>query len=112
MIAGFVKLHLKQDRIEDAVRYWNATVAEAKVTDLVFRSKLRGSFLMIDRKTGHGYSVGLWESAEDSEHFETTELFSRMVAALGSFCVKPPVREQFQVEGGDVTAFLTTRRAA
>jgi sulfate adenylyltransferase subunit 1 (EFTu-like GTPase family) len=63
MVAGFVKLHLKQNQVDEAIRYWNTTVSDAKTSDKYLREKLHGSFLLIDRKTGHGYSIGLWSSA-------------------------------------------------
>lgn len=111
MVAGFVKLHLKVDKIDDAIAYWNSRVEEAKKSDVSLQ-RLQGWVFAINRETGHGYSLGLWENEEDSKAFESSKLFAELRSEIEKFSLRPPVREQLDIVGGDLTRLRTENLAA
>lgn len=113
MVAGLIKLILKPDKVQEAIDYWNSTLSAAKKENpFLMKEKLQGSIFLVDRKTGHAYSFGLWSTAEASEEFQRSEFYTRLVGELGKFCLKPPVREKFDVVGGSMEYVLLENFAA
>ena len=112
MVAGVIKLYFKLDKLDEAIDYWNSIISAAKKEDPLLKEKLQGYLFLVDRKTGHGYSIGVWENPESSLEFQNSMTYMRNVGELAKFCVKPPVREQFEVAGGNLEFALLNKLAA
>jgi hypothetical protein len=112
MVAGVLKLYLRLNRLDEALDYWRAALERAKIEDAVLFEKLHGDMLLIDRRTGHGYLIGLWETAEDSQIFEESIFYQERVAEIETFCLRPPVREHFDIAGGNLDLVLLNKLAA
>ena len=112
MVAGVIKFYLKRESIDEAVEYWNATIAIGKKHDPHLREKLNGYFLLVDHKTGHGYSIGIWNTAADSKTFQQSHFYIQKVAELEAFCMKPITREEFDIDGGNLDFSLLDKLAA
>lgn len=112
MVAGVIKFNLKQDKIDEAIKYWNKEISAAKNRDVFVRDKLNGHLLMVNHKTGHGYAMGIWSNFEDSAEFQRTHFYTKIVAELEKFCVKPIIREQFEIDGGSFESVHLSNLAA
>jgi hypothetical protein len=112
MVAGVLKLYLRLNKLDDALEYWRAAMERAKIEDAVLFEKLHGDMLLIDRKTGHGYLIGLWETAEDSRTFEESIFYQERIAEIEIFCLRPPVQERFEIAGGNLDLVLLNKLAA
>jgi len=112
MVAGVLKFYFKKEKIDEAVEYWNATLALGKKHDPLLRDRLHGYFVFVDHKTGHGYSIGIWRSAADSKEFQQSNFYLQKVAELERFCMKPITREEFEIDGGNLDFSLLDNLAA
>lgn len=112
MVAGVIKFYLKQEKIDEAIEYWNATLVIGKKHDPLLRERLHGYFLFVDHKTGHGYSVGIWSNSSDSKAFQQSRFYIQKAAELESFCIKPITREEFEIDGGNLDFSLLDKLAA
>ena len=112
MVAGVLKLYLRLNKLDEALDYWKTTLERAKKEDSLLFEKLHGDMLLVDRKTGHGYLIGLWETDEDSRAFEESIFYQERVAEIEIFCLRPPVRERFEVAGGNLDLVLLNKLAA
>jgi hypothetical protein len=100
MIAGIIKFYLKPDKHDEGISFWRTSIEEAKDRHPVMKDKLQGYVLLFDRGTGRAYSIGLWNSFKDSRDFHDSDFYREKIAALERFCLKPPIRDQFEVVSG------------
>ena len=57
-----------------------------------------GVYVMVDRTTGRGHVVGLWETGADAEAFETSGEFQRLLAEYPmGILAGPPARHIAEV---------------
>jgi len=54
-------------------------------------------YLLIDRKTGNGVSVGFWDSEKDALANEQSLFYQEQLAKFINFYTKPPIREGYEV---------------
>lgn len=93
MYARVTTAYIKPEKVDEAVRVWRESVMPAAIKQAGF---LRGQ-MMVDRDTGLGMAIGLWESeahadatGEESTYLqEQLDKFSHMFSA-------PPVVEHFE----------------
>jgi hypothetical protein len=58
----------------------------------------RGIYVVVDRSTGHGQIVGLWETEADAQAFEASGTFQRLLAQYPpGILVGPPQRRVGEV---------------
>ncbi|MFN8483765.1 MAG: antibiotic biosynthesis monooxygenase [Anaerolineae bacterium] len=64
MYARVNRIEGRPERLDDAIAWWREHIAEAHNT------RRAGAVLLIDRQTGAGIGIGLWNSREDMEGTE------------------------------------------
>jgi heme-degrading monooxygenase HmoA len=57
----------------------------------------KGLYLLSDRKTGKGISIGLWETEADMTAGETSGYYQQQLAKFKDIFTAPPVREAYEV---------------
>ncbi len=60
-------------------------------------SGFRGIYVLTDRTSGRGLTIGLYETEEDARRVETSGQFQQAAAALGEVLAGPPTREVREV---------------
>ena len=56
-----------------------------------------GIYLLLDRSTGKGMSIGLWESEEAMIATEKNRFFQEQITKFLPFYIQPPIREGFEI---------------
>ena len=94
MYARLTVIHVKEDRIDEAIKlYEESVVPEAKK-----QKGYQGAFLLTDRKTGDGISLTLWESEEDAGANEESLYYQeQLVKFIPLFKTLKPIREGYEV---------------
>jgi quinol monooxygenase YgiN len=57
----------------------------------------QGTWLFIDRTSGKGVSVSLWDTAANLEAGEASGYYQEQVGKFGPLMTAPPVREMYEV---------------
>jgi hypothetical protein len=53
--------------------------------------------MLVDRKTGKGVSISLWDSEEDAIANEQSGYYQEQVGKFKDFMTAPPVQEGYEV---------------
>lgn len=106
MIAGVIKFYLKPDRHDEGISFWNASIQEGRNHHPIMKEKMQGYVFLFDRRTGRAYSIGLWKSFKDSKDFQESDFYREKIAELERFCLKPPIRDHFEVISGGLEEFF------
>lgn len=93
MHAGVVSFRAQPGKMEEAVR----TYRDMVMPTLQEQKGYKGGLLMTDAETSKGYVVGLWETQDDAEAFESSGAYQEQVARFGAVFAEPPVRETYEV---------------
>jgi len=56
-----------------------------------------GAYLLVDRKTGKGVSVTLWDCEEDALANEKSHYYQEQLVKFMNILTKPPIREGYEV---------------
>jgi heme-degrading monooxygenase HmoA len=92
----FVRLtttRISVDRIEEFVkRYKESVIPAARL-----QKGYRGVYVLVDRKTGDGTVIALWESEEDAIANEKNRFYQEQLEKFITFYKKPPIREGYEV---------------
>jgi heme-degrading monooxygenase HmoA len=84
-----VSVQFKPDRVEEAARIYQDSV----VPELRQMRGFEGGYVLTNAETGKGYIIGLWESREDAEAFESSSAFQEQAAKFEDVLERPPSRE-------------------
>lgn len=98
----FVRLTIARilpDRIEEFVKRYEESVIPAAKSQKGYR----GAYVLLDRKTGNGMALTMWESEEDVIANEKNRYYLEQVAKFRTFYKKPPIREGYEVVFQDET---------
>ena len=57
----------------------------------------QGAWLLIDRATGKGVSISLWDSEADMQAGESSGYYQQQLGKFGPLMTAPPVREVYEV---------------
>jgi len=57
----------------------------------------KGLYVLVDRKTGKGLTIALWETEADMTAGEKSGYYQQQVAKFKDFLSAPPVREAYEV---------------
>jgi len=93
MFASFTVAQVKRDKCNEVVRFYEDDVIPASKSQKGFR----GAYLFIDRKTGKGVSIALWDRREDAVAVERNGFYQQQVERLTDFFTVAPVREVYEV---------------
>jgi heme-degrading monooxygenase HmoA len=91
--AGVVSVLFKPGRAEEAARIYQDSV----VPELRQMRGFEGGYVLTNAETGKGYIIGLWESREDAEAFESSGAFREQAAKFEDVLEGPPTREVCEV---------------
>jgi len=93
MFARLTISRISPDRIDEFIKLYKESVLPAAKSQKGYR----GTNLMVDRKTGNGMAVGLWESEEDAVANEKNRFYLEQVVKFRTFYKKPPIREGYEI---------------
>ena len=93
MFARLTTAQIPIDRIDRFIKIFEESVVPAAKSQKGYK----GIYLFVDRKTGKGVSMGLWESEEDAIANEENRFYQEQVAKFITFYTKPPIREGYEV---------------
>ena len=93
MYARVTTAYIKPEKVDEAVRVWQESVMPAAANQPGFR---RGH-LMVDRETGLGMSIGLWESENHANATgEGSDYLQKQLEKFAHMFSAPPVVEHFE----------------
>ncbi len=93
MFARLTLLKISSDRIDEfAKRFKKSVITAAKS-----QKGYHGSRVFMDRKTGNGMVITLWESEEYAVANEKNRFYQEQIAKFITFYKKPPIREGYEV---------------
>jgi len=93
MYARLTLLKISRDRIDEfAKRYKESVITAARS-----QKGYRGARVFMDRKTGNGMVITLWESEEDAVANEKNRYYQEQISKFITFYKKPPIREGYEV---------------
>jgi heme-degrading monooxygenase HmoA len=93
MYARLTIVQLQPEKAQEAIDlYANSVVPAARQ-----QPGSQGAWLLIDRATGKGVSVSLWDTVADMEVGESSGYYQQQVGKFGPLMTAPPVREVYEV---------------
>ena len=93
MHAGVVSVRFKPGKAEEAAQIYQDSV----VPELRQMQGFEGGYVLTNAETGKGYIIGLWESREDAEGFESSGAFREQAAKFEDILAEAPSREVCEV---------------
>jgi heme-degrading monooxygenase HmoA len=93
MYARLTTVQLQPDKAQAGIDlYANAVVPAARQ-----QPGNQGAWLLIDRTTGKGVAVSLWNTLADLEAGESNGYYQQQVGKFAPLITAPPVREVYEV---------------
>ena len=93
MYASVTMAQVNLDRVDDI-----APLYQRFLPTLQSAQGWQGIYVVVDRSTGKGHVVGLWETEADAQLFETSGVFQRLLAQYPpGILVGPPQRSVAEV---------------
>jgi len=93
MFARLTSAQIKTKKIDEFIRLYERSVVPAAKSQKGYR----GAYLLVDRKTGKGISITLWNNEEDAIANEKSRYYQEQLAKFITFYAKPPIREGYEV---------------
>ena len=93
MFARLTTAQIPIEKIDRFIKIYEESVVPAAK----LQKGYKGIYLFVDRKTGKGVSMGLWESEEDAIANEENRFYQEQVAKFITFYTIPPIREGYEV---------------
>lgn len=93
MYARAVTVQVQPGRIEEAIGIYGNSVVPAAKEQPGFKS----CSLLVDRSTGKGISLILWETEADMQAGETSGYLREQIAKVAPTFAGPPSTERFEV---------------
>ncbi len=93
MFARMTTVQIKDGKIDEAIKIYKESVAPAAKSQRGYI----GAYLLVDRKTGKGISIALWESEEDLIAGEESGYLKEQLSKFKDYFATSPVREIYEV---------------
>lgn len=93
MFARLTIARISPDRADEFVKRYKESVIPAAKSQKGYL----GAQVLMDRKTGNGMVITLWESEEDAVANERNRYYQEQVTKFITFFKKPPIREGYEV---------------
>lgn len=93
MFARVTVVQMKKDKLDETVKIYKEGVVPAAKSQKGYG----GIYLLVDRKTGKGLSISLWDSEKDANANEKSGYYQQQVAKFKDYFTAPPVREGYEV---------------
>jgi heme-degrading monooxygenase HmoA len=84
---------MKLDRLDEAITLFAESVIPAARTQRGFKDM----YLLTDRATGKGLSIGFWESETDADANEKSGYYQEQLGKFRDLFAAPPVRQAYEV---------------
>jgi heme-degrading monooxygenase HmoA len=93
MYARVTTTHILPDNAEEAIRLWRDSVTAAKQ-----QKGFKSGYLLVDRKTGKGVSIALWETQADAQATgEGSDYLQEQLANFANLFTAAPLIEHYEV---------------
>ena len=93
MFARVTKIHIRTDTIDEVIKIFKESVVPAAQSQKGFKRIL----FFLDRESGKGHSIALWETQEDAIANEKSLYYQEQLTKFLPFYKVPPVKEGFEV---------------
>ncbi len=93
MFARVTSIHVKTEYIEEVIKIYKESVVAAAKSQKGFKR----IFFFLDRETGTGHSIALWETQEDAIANEKSLYYQEQLTKFLPFYKIAPVKEVFEV---------------
>jgi quinol monooxygenase YgiN len=93
MHMGVLKVQYRPDKVDEAIRIYQDSVVPAVKQQPGFRSM----YLVVDRVSGVGMAIAIWENEAAAQAFETSGVLQADVGKFAAVSAAPPVREVYEV---------------
>lgn len=94
MFARLTRGQVKIDRLEYAIKVIKESVVPATKMQMGYK----GISLFLNKKTGEGLTISLWESEKDAIESEKNHHYQEQLVKLMNHLTGPLVREVYEVE--------------
>lgn len=91
MYARNITIQASPDRLEEVIQLWRESVVQSAKQQKGFKK----AYLLVDRSTGKGRVVGLWETEADLQ--ASAEWNQGQVVKFAGLFTAPPIVEQYEV---------------
>jgi heme-degrading monooxygenase HmoA len=91
--AGVVSVQLKVGKAQEATQIYQDSVAP----ELRQMRGFQAGYVLTNAETGKGYIIGLWDTQEDAQSFESSGAFREQAAKFEDMLDEPASREVFEV---------------
>jgi len=93
MQARVTHVQVQPDKIDEATSIYRDSV----VPVLKAQNGYPATYMLVDRATGKGMSVTIWESLEALQASESSGFYQEQVAKFAPVFAAPPTREVYEV---------------
>lgn len=93
MYARLTLGQIKKDMIEDFIQIYNESVIPAAKAQKGYK----GSYVFVDRDTGKGMAMTLWDTKENALANEENRYYQEQLAKFITLLTQAPVRELYEV---------------
>ena len=93
MFARLTALQFKVEGIDEAIKIYQENIAPATKSQKGYK----GLYFFLDRDTGKGASITLWETEEDAIANEQNRYYQEQIVKHMHLYAKPPIRERYEV---------------
>ena len=97
MFARITIVQIKSDKMDESIKLYEGSVVPAARSQRGYR----GAYLLVDRKTGKGISISVWDSEEDAIANEQSGYYQEQTAKFKDVFAAPPIREGYEIAVGD-----------
>lgn len=93
MFARLTMFRVKVDTIDEGVKRYQESVIPAAKSQKGYR----GMYFMVDRNTGKGVSMSLWNSEKDAIANEKNRYYQEQLVKFIDLLIEPVIREGYEV---------------
>ena len=93
MFARVTSIHVKTEYIEEVIKIYNESVVPAAKSQKGFKR----IFFFLDRESGTGYSIALWETQEDAIANEKSLYYQEQLIKFVPYFKSDPIKEGYEV---------------
>ena len=93
MFARLTIVQVKLENMDETKNIYGESVVPAAKSQKGYQ----GAYMLVDRETGRGVSISLWDSEEDAIANEQSGYYQEQVGKFKEFFTAPTVREGYEV---------------
>jgi len=93
MFARLTTLQFKVEGVDEAIKIYKESIIPVTKSQKGYQ----GLYFFLDRETGKGASITLWETEEDAIANEKNRYYQEQIVKHMHLYAKPPIRERYEV---------------